>query len=273
MERFGSLLIVAAMRAGYAARGVVYLTVGVLALAASAGGGPAPGLVGAVRRLGDLPWHKPILFALALGLALYAVWRGVDAIVDLAGHESRVGRGFGWVERVGLFVGALLHLVFASYALRLGLGGEYAPGGGARLAGLVAALIGHPLGRSFVVLVGVGTVAFGAYSVWMAASSRYRAHLRHSALLERAIPLLAFGLVARGVVFTVMGGFIVRAGWNFEPMAAGGFGDALERIRGVDYGRALIGLVGAGLIAFALYCFVEACYRVIPERRDASSGR
>lgn len=263
MARIGTFIIVGAMRAGYAARGVVYLTVGVLALAASAGGGPAPGLVDAVRRLGDLPWHRPILFALAFGLMLYAVWRGLDSIVDLAGH----GPGFGRVERLGLFFVALLHVVFAWYALRLALGGTYAPGGGGKLVAFVARLIEHPLGRWFVVLVGVGTISFGAYSVWKGASSRYRAHLRPSVALERLIPLLAFGLIARGMVFWVMGGFIVWAGWNFEPMAAGGFGDALERIRGVVYGRAPLGLVGAGLIAFALYCFVEAACRVIPARR------
>jgi Domain of Unknown Function (DUF1206) len=268
MARFGSLLVLVAMRAGYAARGVVYLTVGILALAASAGGGPAPGLVGAVRRLGDMPWHRPILFALALGLMLYAVWRGLDAIVDLAGH----GRGFGLVERFGLFIVALLHVLFAWYALRLGLGGPYAPGGGGRVAGLVAALIRHPPGRWFVVLVGVGTVSFGAYSVWQGARSGYRTHLRPSRLVERAAPLLAFGLIARGAVFWVMGGFIVWAGWNFEPRAAGGFGDALERIRGVAYGRALLGLVGAGLVAFAIFCFVEAAYRVLP-LHDAKAAR
>jgi hypothetical protein len=259
----GRLLVVGAMRAGYAARGVVYLTVGILALAASAGGGPAPGLVGAVQRMGDLPWHRPILLALALGLALYAIWRGLDAVLDLAGH----GRGFGWVERGGLVFVALLHLVFASYALRLAIGGAWAPGAGARLARLVAQLIADPLGRAFVALVGIGTVSFGAFSVWKGARTPYLAHMRPSPALRRLVPLLAFGLIARGMVFLVMGGFIAWAAWNFEPAAAGGFGDALERIRGVVYGRVLLGIVGAGLVGFALYCFVEASQRTLPQRR------
>jgi hypothetical protein len=264
MSTISRRFVVASMRAGYAAQGAVYLTVGILALAASAGGGPAPGLIGAVRRLGDLPWHKPILVGLAIGLLLYAVWRGLDAVVDLAGH----GRGFGLVERFGLFFVALLHVVFASYPLRLAIGGVYAPGGGGRLALLVADLIGNPAGRVFAMLVGLGAVSFGAYSAWKGASGGYRAHMRPSRLLARAKPLFAFGLIARGAVFAVMGAFIVWAGWNTEPLAAGGFGDALEHIRGVAYGRALLGLVGAGLIAFALYCAAEAAYRVIPERRS-----
>jgi hypothetical protein len=80
------------------------------------------------------------------------------------------------------------------------------------------------------------------------------------------------------MVFWVMGGFIVWAAWNFEPAAAGGFGDALERIRSVVHGRVLLGVVGAGLVAFAAYQFVEASHRVIPaagsRRPDAEvSGR
>lgn len=265
MPRIGTLFIVVAMRSGYAARGVLYGTVGLLALAASAGGGPAPGLVGTVQRLGQLTWHKPILFALALGLVLYAIWRGLDAVLDLAGH----GRGFGRVERFGLFFVAILYLVFASYAARLAVGGAYAPGSGVRLGALVAELLARPAGRWFVVLVGVGTISFGAHSAWKGVSRDYRRHLRATRLLERAIPMISFGLIARGAVFCVMGGFIARAGWNQEPLAAGGFGAALGHIRSVDYGRALLGLVGTGILAFAFYCFIEATHRELPRSRGA----
>lgn len=269
MARIGTLFIIAAMRIGYAARGVLYGTVGLLALAASAGGGPAPGLVGTVQRLGQLSWHKPVLFALALGLVLYAVWRGLDAMLDLAGH----GRGFGWVERFGLFFVAVLYLVFAWYAARLAIGGAYAPGRGSRLTGLVAELVAHPAGRWFVMLVGVGTISFGAYSVWKGVSRQYRKHLRPTRLLARVIPLISFGLIARGVVFWVMGGFIAWAGLNNEPLAAGGFGEALGHIRSVDYGRALLGFVGFGIVAFSFYCFIEATHRVIPRLPGRPSGR
>ena len=262
MAGIGSLVLLGAMRVGYAARGVVYLTVGILALAASAGGGPAPGLVGAVHRLGQMPWHRPILVALALGLLLYAVWRGLDAIADLAGH----GRGLGLVERFGLSIIAVLHVVFAFHVLRLVIGGASAPGDGGEVANLVAGLIGNPAGRIFVVLAGIGTISFGVHSAWQGAGGGYRAHMRPLRLLDAAGPLLAFGLIARGAVFAVMGGFIAWAGWNLEPTAAGGFGDALEYIRGLPHGRALLAVVGSGLIAFAIFCFVEAAFRVLPER-------
>jgi hypothetical protein len=117
IAEIGTKLIVAAMRTGYAARGVLYGAVGILALAASAGGGPAPGLVGTVERLGELSWDKPLRFALALGLMLYAVWRGLDAAVDLVGR----GPGFGGVGRFGLAFVALLYMVFASYVARLAI--------------------------------------------------------------------------------------------------------------------------------------------------------
>ena len=267
MARTGSALVTGAMRAGYAARGFVYLIVGSLAIAAAARGGPAEGFLGSLDALKGQPWNKPVLFALAAGLLLYAIWRGLDCTMDLAGH----GRGFGRVERFGLSFVAVLNLLFAWYALRLAIGGSWRPGKGGRFVGVVADLIQHPLGRWFVALAGIGTISLGAYSVWKGLRGRYLSHLRPSRLVRRAVPLLAFGLIARGLVFWVMGGFIVWAAWNFEPQAAGGFGDALERIHRAVYGRVLLGIVGAGLVAFSLYCFVEAAFRVLPRRKI--SGR
>ncbi len=97
--------------------------VGALAIAAASRGGPAEGFLGSLDRLREHSWSKPVLLALAGGLLAYAVWRGLDAIVDLAGH----GRGFGWVERFGLFFVAALHLLFAWYTLRLAIGGPWTP--------------------------------------------------------------------------------------------------------------------------------------------------
>lgn len=257
-------LVTGAMRLGYATRGFVYGLVGLAALRAAASDTAAPGLLSALSRLRETPWSQPVLLAVAAGLVAYSLWRGLDSAIDLAGH----GRGFGWVERGGLFFVALLHLAFAWFAARAAFdgGGGLAEGDGSRMAHVIAGLIGDPLGRGFVVLVGVGTVSFGAYSIRKGVLCRYRLHMRRTAALVWAAPLLGFGLAARGVVLAIMGGFIVWSAWALDPTAAGGYGDTLDRIRGVVHGRLLLGFAGAGMVAFAVYCFVEAACRVIPPR-------
>lgn len=263
MARIGNLFVVGAMRAGYAARGLVYLIVGLLALGAATSGGSAEGFLGSLQALKEQPWNMPVLLLLAAGLLLYSLWRALDSVLDLAGH----GGGFGWVERFGLFFVSLLHVAFAWYALKLAFGGAgFATQSRGVLTDIVSGLIGHRPGRWFVVLVGIGTISFGFYSVWKGGSGRYRRHMRPTAMLPRLTPVLAFGLIVRGIVLAVMGGFIGWAGWALDAGAAGGLGHALEEIHSAWHGRALLGISGVGLIAFSLYQFIESSHRVIPDR-------
>ena len=79
-------------RVGYAAKGVVYIIVGVLAAqAAFGGGGATTGSRGAIRSIADEPFGQVLLVLTALGLAGYAVWRLVMAGVDLFRVKELLG--------------------------------------------------------------------------------------------------------------------------------------------------------------------------------------
>lgn len=252
-----------AMRAGYLARGFVYALIGVIALGASFSDGETAGFLGSLAQLRGAPFNQPILLILAAGLGCYTIWRGLDAIIDLAGH----GRGFGWVERMGLFFVAVLHLGLAWYAFRLAMGGApFATGSGSRAARALAALMDDPLGRAFIALAGLGIISFGGYSIAKGAIGFYRRNMRPSRALLWLMPLMGFGLVARGVVLVMMGGFIIWAAWTLDPDVAGGYGETLRRIRAAVHGRILLGIVGFGMVAFSFYCICEAIFRVIPPR-------
>lgn len=274
MADFASSFVEGAMRAGYSARGVVYGTVGGLALAAASGRGEAQGLLGSIRQYGSLPWDQPLLILVACGLVGYAIWRISDSVLDLGQH----GRGFGWVERGGLFCVGWLHVAFAWYALSVAFGGlpvgseggsgsgstAAESGGGGSMASMISKIIQNPFGRWFVVVVGIGAISFGCFSIWKGVSARYHRHLRKSPLLDRLIPIFGFGLVVRGIILAVMGGFIVWGAWTFEPQTTGGYGATLRQIGFAAHGRALLGVAGFGMIAFSAYCFGESAYHRIP---------
>ena len=83
-----------------------------------------------------------------------------------------------------------------------------------------------------------------------------------SDLEERTFTALGVvGHFARGVVFGLIGFFLVRAAWQYDPKEAVGIDGALAEVLQQDYGDTLLGIVAAGLIAFGLYCWVEARYR------------
>jgi hypothetical protein len=75
------------------------------------------------------------------------------------------------------------------------------------------------------------------------------------------------GLVARGVVFVIVGGFLLYAVYRYDPDQAGGLAEALRWLRDQDYGRALFFIVAAGLVSFGAYSLIEAVWRKVAGHR------
>ena len=69
------------------------------------------------------------------------------------------------------------------------------------------------------------------------------------------------GHLARFVVFGLIGAFLAQAAWEFQAKEAVGLDGALQKVAEQAYGGLLLGSVAVGLIAYALYCFVQARYR------------
>jgi hypothetical protein len=125
----------------------------------------------------------------------------------------------------------------------------------------------QPLGKWLVVAAGLSIAAVGAFRLYKAWSGELKKQLLLDGYAARArawiIGLARVGQAARGVVFVVMGLFVFFAGWHANPEEAKGVAEALGAIERAPYGPYLLGAVGAGLIAYGLFQFVEARYRRI----------
>ena len=75
------------------------------------------------------------------------------------------------------------------------------------------------------------------------------------------------GHCARFVVFALIGVFLVRAAIQYDPHEAVGIDGALQKLAQASYGPWLLGVTAAGLIAYAVYCLVDA------RLRDVSANR
>ena len=71
------------------------------------------------------------------------------------------------------------------------------------------------------------------------------------------------GHLARMVVFGLIGVFLIAAAVDYNPHKAVGLDGALAKLAHQAYGPVLLGVVAAGLIAFALYSLSDARYRRI----------
>lgn len=244
-------------RTGYAARGVVYLVIGGLAVMAAWGaGGRATGSRGALESLLGAPMGSVLLLLLAAGLLGYSIWRAIQAVKDPDGHGTD-GRGL--AIRAGLAVSAVTHLLLAGFAVRL----VTRLGGGSGSSQSTADwLMQQPFGRILVGAVGVSVIGAGiahAYKGWQARFDRY---LEMPPRVQTwAYPLCRFGLVTRGVVLTIIGVLFVLAGYYYDPSVASGVAGMFQTVRSQAFGTWLFGVIAVGLIAFGLYSLLEARYR------------
>lgn len=249
-------------RAGYAARGVIYLIVGGLAALAAVGrGGSATGSQGALRQLLDAPFGKFLLGAVAAGLLCYAAWRAVQAFLDADGHGTNLK---GLVIRGSLAVSALIHTGLAFFALSLIFGWGTGSGGGSDDSSRewTAWLLGQPFGPWLVTLVGVAIIGAGIAHFVKAWTAKFERRFDMNARERRFItPVSRVGLVARGVAFLIIGSFFVVAALQRDPSEARGLSGALQTLQQQPYGWILLGLLALGLLAFAAYSFIESVYR------------
>ncbi len=253
--------VVPVMRAGYSARGAVYVIVGGLALSAAITGGQAEGTTDAIASLRGQPWGLALMWAIAVGMFGYMIWRLIDAWMDL---ECKGSDAKGIVARLGQAITGLIHggigISVASTAMGGGSGGE----DGAQTA--TQKLMAMPSGPYLVMALGLVVIGAGIYYAHKGIAEKYKRDIRVTDLARKLEPVLKAGLIAQGVVIAVTGALIFYAGMTHDPAQAGGVGTALSEIRSAPYGRILMGAVAAGLIAFGIENFVEAAYRIVPRR-------
>jgi hypothetical protein len=72
-----------------------------------------------------------------------------------------------------------------------------------------------------------------------------------------------FGVAARGLVFSVIGFFLIRAALRYDPRQAKGVAEALRTLASRPSPPWLLGAVAVGLVSYGLYELFEARYRRI----------
>jgi uncharacterized membrane protein YidH (DUF202 family) len=255
-------------RTGLVAKGVSYGLVGVLAIALALGaGGKATSREGALEKLATHSFGKVVLALLALGLAAYAIWRFVQAIAEREEDEAAKT----WAKRAGYVGRGLVYAGLTVSALKIlfGSGGGQSQTGKAHKT--TAVLLSWPGGTWLVGIAGAVIVGVGLWNFYRGVSRKFEDRWRTGRMSEQARKWGGRaglgGHVARGVVFSLIGIFVVKAAIEFDPKEAVGLDGALRKLAAASYGPYLLGLTAAGLVAYGLYCLVDARYRDVSASR------
>src|SRR5581483_5403490 len=248
-------------RVGYVARGVLYAVMGLLALkvAASAPGGRATDLTGALVFLIGNPFGKFVLIVMVVGLAAYAVWGLIRAIFDPLHRGSDAS---GLMARLGFVSSAVSYAAIALFGLRL-LMGTVSAAAGDSTQKTAASLLAHPFGGALTILVGLIAIGVGIGQFVEAYRATFRNDLKGAEMTntERSIVVFLgrYGMAARGVTFLVIGYFLIQAGIYKTASLAHGFGGAFVFLLSQPFGHLLLAIVALGFVALGLHSM--ACAR------------
>ncbi|MGW4322430.1 DUF1206 domain-containing protein [Streptomyces sp. NPDC004684] len=250
-----------AARAGLAARGVIYLLVGVLALRVAFGDGDRQAdRNGALAAIADKPFGAVLLWALGVGLAGMALWRLSEAVFGAAGPDGRkAGKRLAAAARCVFYVS----VAWSVLSFAAGSGGGRSSDEQSR--DLTARAMAVPAGQWLVGAAGVGIAVAGVWMGVQAVRRHYRKKLKLGELSPRTRRLIDVtgvgGGAARGLVFATAGVFAVRAAIDYRPNQAKGLDDTLRSLADTPFGPWLLALVAAGLVLFGLFSFALARWR------------
>jgi hypothetical protein len=248
-------------RAGLVARGIVYGIIGVLAVKLALGdGGDATNQQGALQQIAQGPFGKVLLVLMAIGLVGYATWRLVRAALGHGPEASDDTK-----DRIAGLVSGIAYAALAVTAIKIlaGSGGGGGPSNDPQ--GTTGGVLDWPGGRVLVIIAGLVFVGVAIDQAIKGLKKRFLEDSKTEEMSRRVRSAFTGvgvgGHVARGVVFCLIGWFLVKAAIDYDPDQAVGLDGALAKLGHSSFGPVVLGIVAAGLVAFGVYSVFDARYR------------
>lgn len=245
---------------GWAAKGVVYVALAYLVLQMAFGSAPQQATTtGALQYIAGTTHGTITLILLGVGLIAFAIGRILE-VTTLAGPG---------IEGKDKAVAVLLALIYASLALSaFTIAGMTGSGGGSGGGGSKqgsAFLLGLPGGRVIVAIVGLLVIAFGVYEAYKGVKKRFNGTLRtaemSSSVRSATSRIGTAAYVTKGAIWALLGFFFLNSALTYNPQKARGMDAALHQVARQSWGQVVLAFVAAGLLAYAVFAFIESRYR------------
>jgi hypothetical protein len=258
-----SMAFEALARIGFVARGVIYATIGLLAIqVAMHSSNKATDQRGAMEAIQKQPLGKWLLVAVAIGLGGYSLWRFVQAYV---GQGPEGGGDSSTMGRIVAASSGLAYVAMCALAVSILLGSSSQSSSSPHKS--TAGVLGWPGGQWLVGAAGVIFIGVALYQGYKGVSKKFLEEDKTDEMGQTTkrwfTALGVIGHLARMVAFALIGIFVLKAAIDYAPSKAVGLDGALAKLAHQSYGPVLLGVVAAGLVAFGLYSIADARYRRI----------
>ncbi|WP_421118028.1 DUF1206 domain-containing protein [Aquihabitans daechungensis] len=242
-------------------QGVLYLIIGLLALAVARGDrGAEASQTGALEAIARQPFGRVLLILVTLGLVAHAAWRGWLAIVGEPGGDDDAGSLAKRAANVGR---AIVYLSFTVVAVRLLTKGEGSQGDQAQES--TNTVMDWPAGPWIVGIAGLVIIGVAAWNVRKAITRSFADDLDFSRVDAARKPwvcrLGTVGYLGRGAAFGLIGWFLFDAARQHDASEGRGLDDSLRELTTAPLGPTLLVIVALGLGAFGLFRILDGLLR------------
>jgi Domain of Unknown Function (DUF1206) len=241
---------------GYASRGLLFLSIGMLALLAATGSHrqtiDAPGIL---QVLG-LSFGRLLLAVLVPGLICFSVWRILQAFWDIDGLGDKLAASG---KRIAFAFNGIFYSLVALWTLWVLFGSFGHQDEDALLRNWTFWVLHLPFGAWFLAFAGMTIAGAGVglgIRVWTAPLDQRLVVQQKTKIWLR--PMTRYALAARAVIFVLMGGSFIFAAIDFDAREAKGLGSTFVALREQFYGGFWLGIVAFGFIAYGCYEFAQS---------------
>lgn len=248
-------------RFGFIAKGVIYVLLGIMAVMAAIGQGGTQQADrnGVAQLIFEQPFGRILAILLVIGIIGYVIWRFIEAINDPQ-HVGSDNKGM--VKRIGYFVSGLIYTGFAISIIRQ-LAGSGSGSSNSKQT-WTAKLLEMDAGPFIVMLIGIIVVIAGIMQFVKAYKAEFKKHLRLESVRAETRTWITrigrIGFTARGIVWLIIGYFIIRAGAESDASQVKGSQGAFNFLEQMSNGQWILLAVAIGVTAYGVFQFVKARY-------------
>ncbi|WP_436499085.1 DUF1206 domain-containing protein [Actinokineospora sp. HUAS TT18] len=238
--------------------GAVHILIAWLALQVIMGDQAQTDSKGALAEIASTTAGPVLLWTLALGLFLFALWQITEAAVGftyITKTRKRTGR------RIGALARTITATLIGIAAVQFAVGSGSTDSTGQQQA-LTAKVLALPYGQFLVAAVAVGILVTAFIVLRKGIKHTFEQDLDMSTLpdgSQRWVKRIGrVGWTGKGLAYAVIGVLVGTAAFTADPEDSGGLDKALHTLAGEPYGIVLLVLIAVGLAAFGVYCFAAA---------------
>ncbi len=242
------------VRFGYLIRGVLYGTVGLVAIQVAVGFSKETADTGdALTLISQVYQGRYILILFIVGLISYSIWGLIRSVQD---YIDKSLDKIAWFNRLGYLISSFSYLLLTVPTYQLILA-KPNPRKTDIISESAKIIFDFPFGSLLLIVVGIVIIISGLFQIVTSIKAQdpedFRSKEKSHKYRGSFLLFAKVGISVRGIVFILVGYFLCLAGTQVSTSSVKNFDNVLTSVYSLPGGYLWLAIIGVGLLFFGIY--------------------